>query len=184
MARRPSAQNSDNGADNATDQPVTVIDQETGEVTIHTESGVTAPKGFLMDSLNGYEIVKRVTLPVVSLKEIGAQILCAMVEPIHVGKEITEGKRNLQMKPADVVTVQAPNGEQGTLVVGEVMKRELEEQYPNQGYIGRWLVIKRVDTREVPGGGGRRYGLYAITEVAHASLPAIVGTPARAIAAD
>lgn len=129
----------------------------------------------------GMKIRRRVNLPVVSLAQDGAEVVCKIIDEIHTGRQIEEGRRGPISKPADVCTVESINGMQGTLIASAVIRRELEEAYGTPvmdedgnptgkykapfNYVGRWFHIQRTETRVKPGAGGQKYGLYRITEL-------------------
>jgi len=133
------------------------VDPETGEVT-------TLP--VLAEEFNAttvsVKVKKQVTMPVLSWPE-GATIVFKAVDAIRQGKEV-KGSRGgaVKMEPADVMTVEAPNGAMRQLIVGAVLKAELQEGYTNDSYVGKWFQA----TKHAPNAAkGKRYATYSIQEV-------------------
>lgn len=110
-----------------------------------------------------FQVLKHVNLPVISMKKDGTKILCQIITPIDVGRQLADSKRGPRMQPARICTVAALNGQRRTLVCGTVLDRELTECYPDHGYVGRWFAIERTETRTMA--NGSNYGVYAIAEV-------------------
>lgn len=83
-------------------------------------------------------------------------------EKIHLGRniKIEEGKEG-DMKPAEVgIVTNIADNEQHTFVYGTVLKSQLDEMYPKDGYVGRCFEIVKRNKRE-----GKRYNDYSVYEV-------------------
>ena len=113
-----------------------------------------APGGMVL------KIKRRVSIPVLPWAN-GMTIVCRFVEAIHKGKEIKEGARGKpKMEVAMVAEIEGVNGDHRTLICGEVLQRELAENYPNDAYVGGWFHMTKIAPRE-----GRQYATYLINEI-------------------
>jgi len=151
MARKPQ--------ENETDTAETTNggNRESTAVVPVTDAFITTGTG------HQFKVKKFVNIPVISLRTVGTEIICRILDAIHTGSVEHRRKGGAERKPADVVTVEASNGAQGTIIVSEIMKTELMNNYPNDSYVGAWFHIKRTDTKRST--DGNEYGLYAITEL-------------------
>lgn len=105
-----------------------------------------------------FEVVRKVTLPVLK-KEDGKEIYVQFTSPIYRGKEL-KGKNSDKMEPADLAQIiDLTTGEEMTLICNAVLKGTLEEEYPNEEYVGKQFAILQ---SKVP---GKRYKNYTIKEI-------------------
>lgn len=111
----------------------------------------------------GFKTKKLVTLPTLSLKQVGVtysvQILDAMRVSQLKAKQKVGGK---EMEPATVCTVvKLDTGEQANMLIPAVVKGNLQEHYPNDSYVGCMFQItnngKRSETQ--------RYNDFSIIEI-------------------
>jgi len=114
----------------------------------------------------GFKVVKKVTLPAKSVK-VGESGVFWILEPIH--QSAIEGKMReggVRDKPADICrAVDMETGEEVTLIVGVVITKNLNQHYPNDGYVNRVFGIEnRGKVKQ-----GDKYNSYNITEVAKES---------------
>lgn len=71
----------------------------------------------------------------------GEPLLVKITGPIYKGEEIKQGKSK-DMAAADLAPVEhVVSKELGLIIVGAVLKGELERQYPNNGYINKAFAI-------------------------------------------
>lgn len=110
----------------------------------------------------GFKVAKKVTLPAKSVKP-GESGVFWVVEPIHVstvqGKLREDGTRD---KPASVCrAVDMSTGEEIILIVGVVIAKNLDEHYPNNGYVNKVFGIENRGKAKV----SDKYNSYNITEL-------------------
>jgi hypothetical protein len=128
---------------------------------------------------------KIVSVPVLSWPD-GATLVFRIDTPIHEGREISEAGRGPIQRKAHLMIVSVimiePGGKtysikKRTLVVGEVLMSELEQQprgknetpmpeeqknYPHKSYVGKWFhVIKFAPNKDKD----KAYATYGITEI-------------------
>lgn len=101
-----------------------------------------------------FKVKKRVTVPVLRFGA-GTSIVCQITEKIHQS-EVEDS----DMDPANVAQIKSPSGEYRVLIVGEVLRSELDRAYPKDGYVNLWFHITKLPARE-----GKRYADYAISEI-------------------
>jgi hypothetical protein len=114
---------------------------------------------FAADLLPGtdYQIVKRVTIPAISIGP-GAAIVCRILEAVHVS-EVEDSR----FGPARVCQIEAPDGAVRVLILGEVLHAAITKTYPADKYVGCWFHIACL-----PGlkqGKRGQYRDYQITEI-------------------
>lgn len=103
-----------------------------------------------------FSVVKPVAVPPLAFP-LGATYVLKLREPIHVS-EIEDSK----FGPANVVTVEAMNGETRILIVTEVMGTALARAYPDGDYVGKWFQITKTAMKQ---GKRGQYADYAIAEI-------------------
>ena len=108
-----------------------------------TAVAVNSSTGFLQVDGVQVKLRRRVTIPVLPFQN-GMTIICRILDAIHDGKEVKVGSRGPKMGKARLVTIEATTGMQRTLVVGTVLEAELEENYPNDTYVGAWFAITKI----------------------------------------
>jgi hypothetical protein len=160
MARTP---NASRAADLQRDEEV-IDNGNQPEAASETNTAVAVTSGVdaaftTVSGEAGYVIKKRVTLPVLPFAN-GATIVCKFITAIHTGKQLKETQRGPKMGPAEIATVESVSGMQCTLICGEVLRNEIRENYPEDGYVGLWFHMHKIAPR-----GDRRYATYAITEI-------------------
>lgn len=120
-------------------------------------------------NVSKYRKIKDVTLPLLKVK-VGEEYYVKFTGPIHLGKEmapkakvdprtgeVIEEKR----APAHIATIKnLETGENGMLIVATVMRKELEENYPGESYIGKSFGFVQTKVE------GKSYNLVEIWEVA------------------
>lgn len=100
--------------------------------------------------------IRSVTLPVLKLAE-GVERFFKFVTPMYVGKQIDDKKEPATL--AQVIDLET--GEEGLIIIGAVLRKELEEAYPNDAYRGKCFAIANNGKR-----GDKKYNSYSVSEIA------------------
>ncbi len=117
--------------------------------------------------MSQFEVVKNITLPLFKITEQPGYY--RFDDAIHIGKEIA-ANRAAQKEPPHLARVtNMETGEQGEIILGAVLLKELTENYPNDAYVSKVFLIQKVGVKE--GTGGKRYNTYKLAEV-RAAKPA------------
>lgn len=107
------------------------------------------------------KVIKRVTLPQMSMKKSGVYYVKFDTKIEHKAKIEKDEKGNPVEKQISVAQVtNLENGEMGQLVVGTILEGNLVEAYPNDSYVGKGFRVEKSDV------DGKRYKGYLIDEVA------------------
>lgn len=139
------------------------VDPETGEiVTVENQSSLKSIVGgnALQKALAaaGFEIASYVTLPILKLGS--SMTLIKIEKPPFLGKEVAQSSYG---PPTLLEVTELMGGQRCHLIMGKVMKNELEARYPDEGYVGRYFAMAE---QKVVKDDGKKYSLYAITEIA------------------
>ena len=106
-----------------------------------------------------YKSVKKVTLPILK-KADGIAVFVEFTGPIFTGKELKGNGKDDQMEPAELANIlNLETGEEMQIICNTVLKGTLEEEYPDQGYVGRKFRILQAKVE------GKRYKNYTIEEI-------------------
>src|ERR1700679_3879658 len=101
-----------------------------------------------------FKIKAHVTLPLFKLGELTRFLRFEV--PYYIGKVVDDKKEPPTMcKVTDMET-----GELGEVILGQILKEKLEEQYPDDGYVGKIFAISKTAPE-----GTRKYSLFHIAEV-------------------
>jgi hypothetical protein len=107
--------------------------------------------------------VKAVTLPVLKLQP-GAPAIVRFESAMRVSDQIETAKggdRAKAMEPATVAhVVDMQTGEEAIIIVGKVLKGELDKAYPSNSYVGKTFEI--INKGKL---GDKKYNAYSVTEV-------------------
>lgn len=104
--------------------------------------------------------VRAVTLPLFKMMN-NREYIFRFVGPMFIGKEV-QAKEGKKMEPPHLAHVTDLNtGEDGQIILGAVLVKELQENYPGDTYVGKSFEI----VKHAPD-GPKRYSLWTITEVA------------------
>lgn len=123
-----------------------------------------------VSSLPGFKIKKRVTLPLWKWTD-GVEKFFTITGAIHTGRAVSDkreadadgkkpGKSAIVMEPANIATViDLTTKQECEIIVGAVLKSTLEENYPNETYVGKSFssIQSKVE--------GKRYRQYTLTEI-------------------
>lgn len=106
-----------------------------------------------------FKVKKNVTLP---LFKFGANPRYFRLDgEIFIGKDVNEGAGKTKKEPPHMIRVtDLENGEKGEIIVGAVLLGILNENYPENGYVGKTLEIKKISPE-----GSRKYSLWNVTEI-------------------
>lgn len=107
-----------------------------------------------------FKVIKRVVVPVLKLIA-GTPRFFQIAEPIQTReKEEKNDKGEVVKGTIDICRVtDLETGEMGEFVVGNVLRDDLNDAYPNAGYVGKSF---RFLKKDVP---GKRYKTYEIDEI-------------------
>jgi hypothetical protein len=161
--------------DKSKSKPTEVIDGKTGEVTTHTApaaSGAVVPVGnddFAATTLPTVKVKRQITVPTLTWPE-NTSIIFKAVGKIHQGKELKNtrgGKANFGA--AEILHIQAPNGALRAIVIGAVLKSELQDNYPNDSYEGKWFRAHKFAPNAAK---EQRYATYMVEEIEDPTQPA------------
>jgi hypothetical protein len=147
------------------DQQGQVIDAQTGEITPYDRAPaniVTLMEfGGTDESQANFKIVKHVAVPMLSMKEAppGRAIICKFVDVCREAPKL-EGYKSAITTPMFISTIEARNGTARMLPWTQVFRQEMEKEYPNGAYVGKWFQVTRMPMKE-----GKRYWTFAIAEV-------------------
>lgn len=115
-----------------------------------------ASKGF-----SGFKLVKRITLPTLN-PGIDQPYVLKIIDGFRESSYIDPDPKKKNDKPATICEcVDMQTGIHYLWLVGEVVKKNLEENYPDEGYIGLLFGVRKLPKRP-----GKRYHDYDIGEFA------------------
>lgn len=106
-----------------------------------------------------FVVKKHVTLP---LFKFGADPRYFRIDgEIFVGKDVNEGPGKAKKEPPHMVRVtDLETGEPGEIIVGAVLLGILNENFPDNSYVGKNLSIQKFSPE-----GVRKYSLWKVAEV-------------------
>jgi len=111
---------------------------------------------------NGRVVVKRVTQMLLKLTD-NTPVAVKILDAVFVGKAL-KNAREVDKKPANLVNViDLDTGAEMQLIVASMMQSTLEDEYPNNGYVGKCFEITKLG--KVLGGTGNSYNKYSIIEI-------------------
>lgn len=113
------------------------------------------------------KVLKNVTMPTLSLKS-GQSAYVKFVGAIYLGKELKPAKEgDPQQAPANLANVvNLETGETMQLIVSAVVKANINESYPKDGYVGKCFEIAKLAQR-----AGKRYFDFRLTEIEDQTAP-------------
>lgn len=115
------------------------------------------------------KVVKHVTLPTLKLAE-GTPVYVKILDAIFKGKVQPPKKDEAPKKPPSIFNVvNLEDGEQMQMVAGTVVEREILDNYPKDGYVGKCFMIEKGKKK---GTGDRKYFTYSIAEIEDPGTPA------------
>lgn len=110
-----------------------------------------------------FKTLRRVTLPIIKLVPDVPRYL-EVTDAIFQGKEIagqTADKDGKKRAPAMLVNVvDLETGEAGQIVMNKVLMSTLQEEYPEDTYVGRQFQIVKLAKKE-----GKDYHPFSVTEI-------------------
>lgn len=163
------------------------VDMTTGEIMAGAAKGAavalpvdeTDEDLFYNPAYAEFDVVRQVTIPVLKW-QAGLSIVCQVTSPFKLGKDISSVTKMLppHLTVAKILT-QRGNTALRTLIIGAVLKEELEGQYPNESYVGRWFTMRKLAREKFINQLGemteKRYSLYQVLEITD---PTVLGIKA------
>jgi hypothetical protein len=109
--------------------------------------------------LPGFRVTRNVTLPLSKWKNDQPKFLL-IESPIFQGKQIAQKDGQPEEKPADLMNcVDLETGEQVQVIVGTVLKGTLQDEYPDNSYVGKYFSITQLRDP------GKKYNTYSVQEL-------------------
>lgn len=109
----------------------------------------------------GFVGTKHVTLPTLSLKDEGTIVTLRFESPIRQGKNINPADEKEAAHVANVLNLD--DGALYQIVLAKQLRGTLEEEYPNDGYVGK--IFRLENTGKKKGGkSAEGYNVFKITE--------------------
>lgn len=111
-----------------------------------------------------FQIKKKLTLPTFKFI-VDTPLYALFLGPIHRGTQRGQAKLNPQtgepeLPPMLAHIVNMETGEHGQIMIAEIIKTEISENFPNDGYVGHGFAITKQKRKE-----GKRYDPYNIDEI-------------------
>jgi hypothetical protein len=117
-------------------------------------------EGITMDFMSRVKVVKSVTLPILKQAD-GVPYYVRVTGAIFLGKQLKGEGEEAKQEPAHLMNItNLETGEDMQMIANTVMKSSLEEEYPENGYVGKCFQIERKAA-----GAGKRYKAYSIQEI-------------------
>ena len=95
---------------------------------------------------------------------VGATLHCLIETPMHIGKEIKSRTANADDKKKEPATlcdvINLATGEPGQIIANAIIKSTLDENYPDNSYVGKCFSITKQARQE-----GKQYDKFAIEEI-------------------
>lgn len=102
-----------------------------------------------------FKMKRLVTLPL--LKHAAGETRFIQIETaFYVGKQVDEKKGAATL----CTVIDLTTGEEMTYIVAAVLQKNLEEQYPKDGYVGKSFAVAKYAPPD-----GKRYSLFNIAEI-------------------
>lgn len=110
--------------------------------------------------LAGFKVAKVVTVPLLKFV-IDQPIYVKITGPIFLGKETKAASDSKKMEPAHLCNViNLETGEEQQIIVAKVLHSVLDEEYPEQSYIGKCFELTKGAK-----GSGKSYNPYSVVEL-------------------
>lgn len=95
---------------------------------------------------------------------VGQTLHCKIETAMHIGKEIKARNADPDAKKKEPATlcnvVNLATGEPGQIIANAIIKSTLDEEYPNETYVGKCFSITKQARQE-----GKQYDKFAIEEI-------------------
>jgi hypothetical protein len=131
--------------------------------------GITTP------AVMQFEIVRHVTLPQIKLPDDGSALYLRFEKAIETARQL-EAMKTRRSKNATTESTETPlpppqvaevtnlqTGELGQFIVNAVLESNLNESYPDEGYVKKCFSIKQLSLKK--GRGGYSYKTFEILEI-------------------
>lgn len=142
-----------------------IVDADTGEVTERHNAGDGVGQGgpvamvqFGSARPSGFSVKRYVSVPMLEVPP-GQSFVAQMVDAVRVLPPI-EGQTRKIKGDHYASTIKAHNGEVRLFTWTTVFRSEMEKNYPEDGYVGKWFQITRLPIRK-----GKDYSTYSIAEL-------------------
>lgn len=151
-----------------TTQAATNDKAKTGEVVKAGESdkqstavaAVESAQGGVAAAFASFRIAKRVTLPTIN-PGVNQPVVFRIMDGMRVSTYAAIKPDGTKEKPATVCTVtDMQTGQIALWLVAEVCAKNLQEQYPDEGYVGKIFGVQKLPKRP-----GKRYFDFEIAEL-------------------
>ena len=107
-----------------------------------------------------FKKTKLITIPLLKL-ELDVPVYVKLTGEMFVGKEVKGTGEKAKMEPAILChCINLENGEQMQLIINAVVKANLIEAYPENGYVGKSFELIKHTKRE-----GKQYNDFSIAEI-------------------
>lgn len=107
-----------------------------------------------------FKVKKLVTVPLLKFV-IDQPIYVKITSPIFLGKEVKGSGDSSKMEAAHLANViNLETGEEQQIIIAKVVQGVLDEEYPNQGYVGKAFQLTKLAK-----GSGKRYNPYTVAEL-------------------
>lgn len=109
----------------------------------------------------GFRVKRRVTVPVLKL-EPGTELAVRVLSGVTESTPNEEGKT---VKLLRVALFGETDNREYQIVLGAVLLAQLEDNFPNESYVGKDLLIEKSAGKRGGGGGKEGYYTYSIAEI-------------------
>jgi hypothetical protein len=126
--------------------------------------------------MSQFKRVKNLTLDVLKFVELEPRHV-KITGPIHLGKEQKTGKDDdKKREPAHLAPcINLDDGSECQIIVSAVVLSTLQDEYPNDGYVGKCFAITKKARV-----AGKQYFPYGVEEIEDPGKPAQIGGTAGA----
>ena len=137
-------------------KPVTTSEENTVPTAENIETAIVAP----VRETPKFKVKKLVTVPLLKFV-IDQPIYVKITSPIFLGKEVKGSGDSSKMEAAHLANIiNLETGEEQQIIIAKVVQGVLDEEYPNQGYVGKAFQLTKLAK-----GSGKRYNPYTVAEL-------------------
>lgn len=102
----------------------------------------------MQDMPEGFKVKRQITLPSLSIKKTGDAWTLKILDAMRVSKVVDKGADGKKREPATICTVSdVSNGELFTFIIPAVVKKNLQDNYPDDTYVDKIFFIKNMGKR-------------------------------------
>lgn len=122
-----------------------MVDISTGEIveskSVAVNQMTISEKSVMLSNGQTYKLARRVTVPLLSWKEVDVPIPFTSTGPyIYTAEKKTKKGETLPATPMMPV-IDLNTGREARLIVGAIMQSLLEDEYPNNSYVNKSFVL-------------------------------------------